>query len=99
MQALSSDALDAHLASITVKNHFRTWARTFACSPRAVFEPESVRDCQWVLELARRRGASVRVVGVGHSPSDVACTRDFMLSTRKLAKLVAVRHASHFGVA
>ncbi|EJD42228.1 L-gulonolactone/D-arabinono-1,4-lactone oxidase [Auricularia subglabra TFB-10046 SS5] len=88
--SLSADALSALLEPITVRRPFRTWARTFGCTPLAVFEPETVRQCQLVLELARRRSRTVRVVGVGHSPSDVACTKEYMLCTTRMNKLLAV---------
>lgn len=69
---------------------FTNWGLTFTCSPLAVFEPETQYHCELILELARREGRTVRAVGVGHSPSDLACTTGYMLRTEKLDKLVAV---------
>lgn len=73
---------------------FINWGRTFACAPLAIFEPESVDQCQLILELARRNRQVVRAVGVGHSPSDLACTSGYMLRTTKLNRLLEVRRSS-----
>jgi hypothetical protein len=81
------------LEPITVpsKNaRFTNWGQTFACTPSAIFEPENEFQCELVLELARREGKTVRLVGVGHSPSDLACTDEFMLRTTKLNRIIEV---------
>lgn len=70
---------------------FSNWARTYHATPLAVFEPETDFQCELVLELARRERKVVRAAGVGHSPSDLACTNEFMLRTGKLNKLLEVR--------
>lgn len=69
---------------------FINWGLTFTCSPLAVFVPESEYQCELILELARREGKTVRAVGVGHSPSDLACTTGYMVRTGKLDKLLEV---------
>lgn len=66
------------------------WAKTYSCHPRIVFEPRNADECALVLELARREGKTVRAVGVGHSPSDLACTDEYMLRTTKLDKILHV---------
>ena len=66
------------------------WGRTYACTPLAVFEPESEYHCELVLELARRKRKTVRTVGLGHSPSDLACTTDYMLRLHKLNRVLEV---------
>jgi L-gulonolactone oxidase len=72
------------------KAKFTNWGLTYTCSPLAVFEPENEEQCELVLELARREGKTVRAVGVGHSPSDLACTSGYMLRTAKLDRLLEV---------
>ena len=69
---------------------FTNWGQTYTCSPLAVFEPENDYQCELVLELARREGKTVRAVGVGHSPSDLACTSGYMLRTAKLDRVLEV---------
>lgn len=69
---------------------FTNWAGTFACRPLAVFRPESAEQAELVFELARREGKPLRVAGVGHSPSDLACTTGYMLRTEKLNRILKV---------
>lgn len=96
---LSTAQLYALLAPVTAPPaaraaRFVNWGRTFACTPLAVFEPESELQCQLVLELARREGRRVRFAGIGHSPSDLACTKEYMLRTTRLNKVLEVGHLS-----
>ncbi|XP_050161860.1 L-gulonolactone oxidase-like, partial [Myiozetetes cayanensis] len=58
---------------------FQNWAGTYGCSPELFFRPRSVQEIQEILDVARRRGRRVKVVGGGHSPSDIACTEGFLL--------------------
>ncbi|THU93852.1 gulonolactone oxidase Lgo1 [Dendrothele bispora CBS 962.96] len=69
---------------------FTNWAKTFVCKPLAVFEPTDEFQCEVILAIARREGKVVRAVGVGHSPSDLACTNEFMLRTRHLNRVLSV---------
>lgn len=70
---------------------FNNWANTFACRPHLFFEPRTVHQCALIFELARREGKKVRAVGIGHSPSDLACIDDgYMLRTTKLDKILEV---------
>lgn len=69
---------------------FNNWGKSFFCTPLAVFEPENEFQCELILELARREGKSVKAAGVGHSPSDLACTNEYMLRTTKLNRLLEV---------
>jgi L-gulonolactone oxidase len=69
---------------------FTNWGQTYTCSPLAVFEPENDYQCELILELARREGKTVRAAGVGHSPSDLACTSGYMMRTAKLDRLLEV---------
>lgn len=69
---------------------FTNWGGTFTCIPLSIFEPVDERQCELILELARREGKTVRAVGVGHSPSDLACTSGYMLQTMKLDKILEV---------
>lgn len=95
------DTLYSLLRPVTVPStapraRFINWGLSFECTPLTVFEPESEYQCELILELARREGKRVRAAGVGHSPSDLACTTDFMLRTEKLNKVIEVRHLLFF---
>lgn len=47
-----------------------------------------------ILDMARQRDKRVKVVGGGHSPSDIACTDDFMIQMGKMNRVLKVRLAS-----
>src|ERR1700675_825853 len=79
------------LPSSSPRATFTNWGQTFTCTPMAVFEPETEYQCELILELARRERRIVRAVGVGHSPSDLACTSEYMLRTEKLNRILEVR--------
>lgn len=88
-------ALYALLRPITVpasdpRARFVNWGLSYECTPLSVFEPTTEYQCELILELARREGKAVRAAGVGHSPSDLACTSGFMLRTEKLDKIIEV---------
>jgi len=90
------------LEPITVpydKAHFTNWGGTFTCSPVSVFEPENEFQCELVLELAKREGKTVRAVGVGHSPSDLACSSEFMMRMTKLNRVLEVNTEKRYVVA
>ena len=72
------------------RSRFTNWGLSFTCKPLLVFEPENDSQCEIILELARREGKVVRAAGVGHSPSDLACTSGFMLRVTKLNRVIEV---------
>ncbi|KAM6493251.1 gulonolactone oxidase Lgo1 [Amanita muscaria] len=78
---------------------FRNWAGTYHCTPLAVFEPETEYQCELVLELARREGRKVKAVGVGHSPSDIACTKEIILRTEKLNRVIDINAEKRYVIA
>jgi L-gulonolactone oxidase len=73
---------------------FQNWGHTFTCTPSSVFRPESESQLELILELARREGQTVRAVGVGHSPSDLACTSGYMVQMNRLDKIIEVRRVT-----
>ena len=44
-----------------------------------------------ILAKARLNKKTVKVVGNGHSPSDIACTPGYMISLRNFNKVLEVR--------
>ena len=89
LQALY-DALQPCIESTSSGTSFSNWAETFVCTPLLTFEPEDDYQCELILELARREGKVVKAAGVGHSPSDIACTNEFLLRTTKLNRVLKV---------
>jgi D-arabinono-1,4-lactone oxidase/FAD binding domain len=57
--------------------------------PLRIYAPRSVEDVSAIVRAAEDQGVTVRAVGSGHSWSDVALTRGFLLRTDGLAKPVA----------
>ncbi|XP_063775283.1 L-gulonolactone oxidase-like [Pseudophryne corroboree] len=50
-----------------------------------------LNDCKMeILDLARQRSKRVKVLGGGHSPSDIACTDDFMIRLDKMNKVIKI---------
>lgn len=104
LDAVPTEALYEALRPVTIPPsskyaRFTNWSGTFSCSPLAVFEPESEHQCRLILELARREGKVVRAVGVGHSPSDLACTTGFMLRTTKLDRVLEINVDKQYVIA
>nr|XP_033795170.1 L-gulonolactone oxidase-like isoform X1 [Geotrypetes seraphini]XP_033795172.1 L-gulonolactone oxidase-like isoform X2 [Geotrypetes seraphini] len=69
---------------------FQNWAQTYGSQPELYFQPTSVEQVKEILDLARQRSKRVKVVGGGHSPSDIACTDDFMIHMNKMNKVLKV---------
>ncbi|KAL1938959.1 hypothetical protein VTO73DRAFT_11112 [Trametes versicolor] len=104
LAAIPLQTLYAQLAPVTLRADdsratFTNWGLSYTCTPLSVFEPETEEQCSLVLELARREGKTVRVAGIGHSPSDLACTTDFMLRTTRLNRVLEVDAEKHLVVA
>jgi FAD/FMN-containing dehydrogenase len=55
-----------------------------------VFHPTTEIQCRQIVELARREGARVHPVGVGHSPSDLACTNGWLVRMAGMSGVVNV---------
>jgi L-gulonolactone oxidase len=69
---------------------FTNWGLTHSCFPAELYEPQTEQDCLLVLQHAQRQGKRLRAVGVGHSPSDLACTKDYMIRMTKLNRVLGV---------
>ena len=73
---------------------FTNWANTFECKPQRVFAPTTELECRQIVELARREKVDLRPVGVGHSPSDLACTSGWMVRMDHFEGAINVSHSS-----
>ncbi|GJJ13989.1 hypothetical protein Clacol_008246 [Clathrus columnatus] len=93
--SFTTEQLYDYLKPVTLSSHsqrarFVNWGLAFACNPLLVFEPTNDQQCIAIVYLARKEGVGVRAAGAGHSPSDMACTNDFMIRTLKLDSLLNV---------
>ena len=64
--------------------------RNLRCVPARTWEPTTVEEVQAIVRAARRDGRKVRVVGDSHSWSPLCPTDDYLLSTRRLNRVLAV---------
>ncbi|KAJ1158225.1 hypothetical protein NDU88_010919 [Pleurodeles waltl] len=69
---------------------FQNWAQTYGSNPELFFQPTTAEEVKEILDLARQRSKRVKVVGGGHSPSDIVCTDDYMIKMDKMNKVLKV---------
>lgn len=95
LESVSTAELQAAIEPVSIASsspdaQFTNWAKTFRCRPQRVFAPTTIEQCRSILELARREGAILHPVGVGHSPSDLACTNGWLLKTEGIKGMLTV---------
>jgi L-gulono-1,4-lactone dehydrogenase len=73
---------------------WHNWAGDQRCSPAAVERPGSIQEIAAALERAAARDHCVRVVGSGHSFSDIALTDGRLLQLDRMARVLDVDRAS-----
>ncbi|KAI9593013.1 D-arabinono-1,4-lactone oxidase-domain-containing protein [Syncephalis fuscata] len=69
---------------------FKNWAATHRCQPEFYFEPETEAQVTEIIRRARAQGKTCRAIGAGHSPSDLACTNEYMIGTDRLNRFLSV---------
>ncbi|HSC04981.1 MAG TPA: FAD-binding protein [Solirubrobacteraceae bacterium] len=80
---------------MSVAVHFevrQTWKNHLGnqrIDPLRIYAPRSIEEVSQIVRQAEAQGVTVRAVGSGHSWSDVALTRGYLLKTDGLAKPVA----------
>ncbi|KAJ2612356.1 D-arabinono-1,4-lactone oxidase [Coemansia sp. RSA 1365] len=87
-----SDSDREFLESLRCKppgTQFHNWARTFTSRPSYFLAPQCERDIIGVIQIAGRCGLSVKPIGSGHSPSDIACTDSVMLDMHNMRRVLA----------
>ncbi|ODN73934.1 hypothetical protein L202_07440 [Cryptococcus amylolentus CBS 6039] len=95
--SVDTPALEAALRPITAPRgapsaQFTNWAKTFVCRPQRVLLPTTPLQCRQILELARREGARVHPIGVGHSPSDLSLTNGWLVKMEGVKGLIKTDH-------
>lgn len=58
---------------------WKNWSGYQTCRPAAVDSPTTDSELAQVVKVAERRGQTVKVVGAGHSFTDIACTTGRMV--------------------
>ena len=70
------------------------WAGDQRCMPRALERPATIEQLRACMERAVEDSRRVRVVGSGHSFSDIACTDGMMVSLARMRRLLDVDRGS-----
>ena len=73
---------------------WRNWAGDQSCEPRSLERPATTAQLCACVERAAGQGERVRVVGSGHSFSDIACTDGVMLSLEHMTRVLDVDRSS-----
>jgi L-gulono-1,4-lactone dehydrogenase len=73
---------------------WHNWAGDQSCAPAACERPAGIDELRAAIVRAAERDRSVRVVGSGHSFSDIACTDGLMLSLDRLTDVLDLDRAS-----
>jgi L-gulono-1,4-lactone dehydrogenase len=73
---------------------WRNWTGDEACRPTAIVHPRSVAEISAAVESAAHEGLCVRVVGAGHSFSDIACTDGLLIVLDQMQSVLEVEHGS-----
>lgn len=73
---------------------WRNWGRTQSCNPVARVRPSSEDEIRGTIAKATRDGRTVKVVGAGHSFTDIACTDGVQVSLDRYDRVLDVDKAS-----
>jgi L-gulonolactone oxidase len=90
-----SEPSDPHHRAVPVgAREWRNWAGDESCLPGARERPATIDQLRACIERAAVEGRRVRVVGAGHSFSDIACTEGLMVSLERMAGVLDVDRES-----
>ncbi|KAJ1642627.1 D-arabinono-1,4-lactone oxidase [Coemansia asiatica] len=68
---------------------FSNWAGTFRSRPQFYLAPETENEIIELIRIANRHKLTIKAIGSGHSPSDIACTNSMMLNMDKMNRVLA----------
>jgi L-gulono-1,4-lactone dehydrogenase len=83
-----SEPSDRHPARSAAE--WRNWAGDQCCRPAAIERPASIAEIAAVLERAAVSDEAVRVVGSGHSFSDIALTEGRLVSLSRMKRVLDI---------
>ncbi|XP_054161614.1 L-gulonolactone oxidase-like [Oppia nitens] len=70
--------------------HFTNWSQTYSCQPSLYFIPKDIEELREIIFYAKSTNKKLRVVGCGHSPSDICCTDDYMINLRLFNNVLSI---------
>jgi FAD-linked oxidoreductase len=78
---------------VTTRYRFRNWARTQQCRPSQYHQPDSEAALSALIRAAAEAKARVRVVGAGHSWSDIVLTDQWLVNLDRYGQMLHVDHS------
>ncbi|HXN92835.1 MAG TPA: D-arabinono-1,4-lactone oxidase [Candidatus Sulfotelmatobacter sp.] len=66
------------------------WGGTYSCRPSRIVWPSSEDEIVAIVRAARQRGEKLKVVGSGHSFTDVGCTDGCMIKLDRYNKVLGI---------
>jgi L-gulono-1,4-lactone dehydrogenase len=66
------------------------WAKNQKCSPAKIWYPKTVEEVRAIILEAAKYRLPVRVVGSGHSWSDLVCTTGYLINTDSFNKILSI---------
>ena len=75
-----------------LKGRWANWGGNYSCSPHRIELPESEQEISSIVQSAARDETPVKVVGSGHSFTDIACTRGTMIRLDRYNRVLEVDH-------
>ncbi len=70
--------------------NWRNWGRTQSCQPSSLEKPSNEEEIRKLVTDAAKMGRTVKVVGAGHSFTDIACTEGTMVSLDNYGRILHV---------
>ncbi|HSE84529.1 MAG TPA: D-arabinono-1,4-lactone oxidase [Thermodesulfobacteriota bacterium] len=71
------------------------WRENQECKPAKKLKPASVDEVIKIVKEAKANGRKIRVVGTGHSWTDLVCTDGYLISLDKLNRITSVDKENH----
>ncbi|ORX69866.1 L-gulono-gamma-lactone oxidase [Linderina pennispora] len=68
---------------------FKNWANTFSSKPMLYLAPQTEGEIIELVRIANKHRLTIKPIGCGHSPSDIACTDALMLNMDKFNRVLA----------
>jgi hypothetical protein len=72
---------------LRTRSFWKNYVKNQTENPLKFFRPQTLNDLRVILDEARMLGRKVKPVGSGHSSSDIALSRDFMVDTHGLKNI------------
>ena len=74
---------------MAVYTRWRNWARNQQCAPEVVEHPSSDAELVALVKTAASAGHRVKVVGAGHSFTDIACTSGYQVQPDRYNRVLS----------